>query len=33
VNANDASFRDQFPFFAAAHQPLDTGVVDDNTRN
>jgi hypothetical protein len=33
VNANDVPFRDQFPFFAAAHQPLDTGVVDDNTRN
>jgi hypothetical protein len=33
VNANDVPFRTQFPFFAAPHQPLDTGVVDDNTRN
>ena len=33
VNANDVPFRDTFPFFAAPHQPLDTGVIDDNTRN
>jgi hypothetical protein len=33
VNANDVPFRDQFPFFAAPHQPLDSGVTDDNTRN
>jgi hypothetical protein len=33
VNANDERFRDAFPFFAASHQPLDTGVIDDNTRN
>lgn len=33
VNANDVSFRDAFPFFAPSHQPRDTGVVDDNTRN
>lgn len=33
VNANDVPFRDVFPFFAAPHQPLDTGVIDDNTRN
>ena len=33
VNANDVPFRDQFPFFAPSHQPRDTGVIDDNTRN
>jgi hypothetical protein len=33
VNSNDVPFRTQFPFFAAPHQPLDTGIVDDNTRN
>ena len=33
VNANDVPFRDQFPFFAAPHQPFDSGVIDDNTRN
>ncbi len=33
VNANDVLFRDVFPFFAASHQPLDSGVIDDNTRN
>jgi len=33
VNANDVAFRDSFPFFAAPHQPLDTGVIDDDTRN
>jgi hypothetical protein len=33
VDANDVPFRDTFPFFAASHQPLDTGVIDDNTRN
>jgi hypothetical protein len=33
VNANDVPFRDAFPFFAAPHQPLDTGVIDDGTRN
>jgi hypothetical protein len=33
VDANDVVFRDTFPFFAAPHQPLDTGVIDDNTRN
>ncbi len=33
VNANDVTFRDEFPFFAASHQPLDSGVIDDNTRN
>jgi hypothetical protein len=33
VNANDATFRDEFPFLAAPHQPLPPGTVDDNTRN
>jgi hypothetical protein len=33
VNANDVPFRNAFPFFAPSHQPRDTGVVDDNTRN
>jgi len=33
VNANDVPFRDSFPFFAPPHQPRDTGVIDDNTRN
>ena len=33
VNANDVPFRDSFPFFAPSHQPLDSGVLDDNTRN
>jgi hypothetical protein len=33
VNANDVPFRDSFPFFAAPHQPLDTGTIDDGTRN
>jgi len=33
VNANDVPFRNSFPFFAPTHQPLDSGVIDDNTRN
>jgi hypothetical protein len=33
VDANDVAFRDTFPFLAPPQQPLDTGVVDDNTRN
>ena len=33
VNANDLTFRSTFPFFAPSHQPRDTGIVDDNTRN
>ena len=33
VNANDVPFRDTFPFFAPSHQPQDTGVIDDDTRN
>jgi hypothetical protein len=33
VNANDLPFRNTFPFFAPSHQPRETGIVDDNTRN
>jgi hypothetical protein len=33
VDTNDVPFRDAFPFFAASHQPQDSGVIDDNTRN
>ena len=33
VNANDATLRDQFPFFAAPQQPRNPGTLDDNTRN
>jgi hypothetical protein len=33
ANTNDVPFRDTFPFFGAAQQPRDSGVVDDNTRN
>jgi hypothetical protein len=33
VDSNDVPFRNKFPFFAAPHQPLGSGVLDDNTRN
>ncbi|MSU36655.1 MAG: DUF4331 domain-containing protein [Pedosphaera sp.] len=33
VNDNDLTFRNTFPFFAPSHQPRDSGVIDDNTRN
>ncbi len=34
VDANDVTFRDTFPFVAAAQQPREgAGNVDDNTRN
>jgi hypothetical protein len=33
VNGNDVPFRDAFPFFAPPHQPLDSGTIDDLTRN
>ncbi len=33
VDANDKPFRNEFPFFAAPHQPRAPGVIDDNTRN
>ncbi len=33
VNANEVPFTNTFPFFAAAHQPRATGVLDDSTRN
>jgi hypothetical protein len=33
VDANEVPLRDTFPFYAAPHQPLATGVTDDLTRN
>jgi len=33
VNANDVPLGNTFPFLAPPHQPLATGVIDDNTRN
>ena len=33
ANANDAPFRDTFPFFAPSIQPFAPGTVDDRTRN
>lgn len=33
VPSNDRPFTDTFPFFALAHQPRATGVLDDSTRN
>ncbi|MDB5323362.1 MAG: hypothetical protein JWN40_4993 [Phycisphaerales bacterium] len=33
VGANDVTFRNEFPFLAAPHQPLPSGTLDDNTRN
>ena len=33
VDANDLPFTNTFPFFALAHQPRATGVLDDSTRN
>jgi len=33
VNANDKPFQDTFPFLATPHQPLGSGVIDDDTRN
>jgi hypothetical protein len=33
VSANDVSFQANFPFLAVPHQPQDTGVLDDGTRN
>jgi hypothetical protein len=33
VNANDVALTDAFPFFATSQQPLNNGVIDDNTRN
>jgi hypothetical protein len=33
VNASDKTPRNQFPFFAKSHQPRDTDVTDDSTRN
>lgn len=33
VNANDAPFRNVFPFFAPPTQPFPAGTIDDRTRN
>jgi hypothetical protein len=33
VNANDAPFRNTFPFFAPPTQPFPAGAIDDRTRN
>jgi hypothetical protein len=33
VNANDAPFRNSFPFFAPPTQPFPAGAIDDRTRN
>lgn len=33
VNANDAPFRNTFPFFAPPAQPFPAGAIDDRTRN
>jgi hypothetical protein len=33
VDANERTFRDQFPFLAPAHQPREPGTIDDQTRN
>ena len=33
VNSNDVPLGSTFPFFAPPHQPLATGVIDDQTRN
>jgi hypothetical protein len=33
VDASDIPPQNQFPFLALPHQPLNTGVIDDDTRN
>jgi hypothetical protein len=33
VNANDAPFRNTFPFFALPNQAFPAGAIDDGTRN
>jgi hypothetical protein len=33
VNMNDVPLLTTFPFFAPPHQPFNTGVIDDGTRN
>jgi hypothetical protein len=33
VDGNDVPYRNKFPFLGAPHQPLDSGVLDDKTRN
>lgn len=33
VNSNEVAFQNVFPFLASSHQPQNTGVIDDRTRN
>jgi hypothetical protein len=33
VNSNEVAFQNVFPFLAPPHQPQNTGVIDDRTRN
>jgi hypothetical protein len=33
VDGNDVPYRNKFPFLAEPHQPQNSGVLDDNTRN
>jgi uncharacterized protein DUF4331 len=33
VNSNEVAFPSVFPFLAPPHQPQNTGVIDDGTRN
>lgn len=33
VNSNEVAFQSIFPFLASSHQPQNTGVIDDRTRN
>jgi hypothetical protein len=33
VNSNEVAFQNVFPFLAPSHQPQNTGVIDDGTRN
>jgi hypothetical protein len=33
VNANEVTLQNTFPFLASSHQPFNTGVIDDRTRN
>jgi hypothetical protein len=33
VNSNEVAFQNVFPFLAPSHQPQNTGVIDDRTRN
>ena len=33
VNSNEVAFQNVFPFLAPSHQPQNSGVIDDRTRN